>query len=174
MPHLHLRWSYFAAGHPVLLFNTVSVKLRWSQNFATKGNDIVDLVVAHGGQITFWSISFFAFTFSLFLNICSIRSRVWHPGPGNSRSREFCSFLDGTGTGTGKNWSRKKVPVPVPEKFGPGKKYRYRYRKNLVPEKSTGTGTGENWSRKKVPVPVSEKIGPGTVEFPGTPGHCIF
>ena len=91
-----------------------------------------------------------------------------------SRSREFCSFLDGTGTGTGKNWSRKKVPVPVPEKFGPGKKYRYRYRKNLVPEKSTGTGTGENWSRKKVPVPVSEKIGPGTVEFPGTPGHCIF
>ena len=74
MPHLHLRWSYFAAGHPVLLFNTVSVKLRRSQNFATKGNDIVDLVVAHGGQITFWSISFFAFTFSLFLNICSIRS----------------------------------------------------------------------------------------------------
>ena len=38
----------------------------------------------------------------------------------------------------------------------------------------TGTGTGKNWSRKKVPVPVSEKIGPGTVEFPGTPGHCIF
>ena len=65
MPHLHLRWSYFAAGHPVLLFNTVLVKLRRSQNFATKGNDIVDLVVAHGGQITFWSISFFAFTFSL-------------------------------------------------------------------------------------------------------------
>ena len=28
--------------------------------------------------------------------------------------------------------------------------------------------------RKKVPVPISEKIGPGTVEFPGTPGHCIF
>ena len=38
----------------------------------------------------------------------------------------------------------------------------------------TGTGTEKNWSRKKVPVPVSEKIGPGTVEFPGTPGHCIF
>ena len=38
----------------------------------------------------------------------------------------------------------------------------------------TGTGTGKNWSRKKVLVPVSEKIGPGTVEFPGTPGHCIF
>ena len=64
-----------------------------------------------------------------------------------SRSREFCSFLDGTGPGTGKK---------------------------LVPEKSTGTGTGKNWSRKKVPVPVSEKIGPSTVEFPGTPGHCIF
>ena len=79
-----------------------------------------------------------------------------------------------TGTGTEKIWSRKKVPVPVPKKFGPGKKYRYRYRKNLVPEKSTGPGTGKNWSRKKVPVPVSEKIGPGTVEFPGTPGHCIF
>ena len=107
-------------------------------------------------------------------NILCVYNRVWHPGPGNSRSREFCSFLDGTGTGTGKNWSRKKVPVPVPEKFGPGKKYRYRYRKNLVPEKSTGPGTGKNWSRKKVPVPVSEKIGPGTVEFPGTPGHCIF
>ena len=60
----------------------------------------------------------------------------------------------------------------VPEKIGPGKKYRYR--KNLVPEKSTGPGTGKNWSRKKVPVQVSEKIGPGTVEFPGTPGHCIF
>ena len=52
--------------------------------------------------------------------------------------------------------------------------YRYRYRKKLVPEKSTGTGTGKIWSRKKVPVPVSEKNGPGTVEFPGTPGHCIF
>ena len=38
----------------------------------------------------------------------------------------------------------------------------------------TGTSTGKNWSRKKVPVPVSEKIGPSTVEFPGTPGHCIF
>ena len=101
-------------------------------------------------------------------------TRVWHPGPGNSRSREFCSFLE--------------VPVPVPEKIGPGKKYRYRYRKNLVPEKSTGTGTEKiwsrkkvpvpvpekNWSRKKVPVPVSEKIGPGTVEFPGTPGLWIF
>ena len=34
-----------------------------------------------------------------------------------SRSREFCSFLDGTGTGTGKKWSRKKVLVPVPEKI---------------------------------------------------------
>merc|ERR1712218_267350 len=69
-----------------------------------------------------------------------------------SRSREFCTFLDGTGTGTGKNWSRKKVPVTVPEKFGPGKKYRYRFRKNLVPEKSTGTGTGENWSRyRRIP-----------------------
>ena len=64
--------------------------------------------------------------------------------------------------------------LEVPEKIGPGKKYRYRYRKNLVPEKSTGPGTGKNWSRKKVPVSVSEKIGPGTVEFPGTPGHCIF
>ena len=50
------------------------------------------------------------------------------------------------------------VMLPVPEKIGP--------------EKSTGTG--KNWSQKKVPVPVSEKIGPGTVEFPGTPGHCIF
>ena len=30
-----------------------------------------------------------------------------------SRSREICSFLDGTGTG--KNWSQKKEPVPVPE-----------------------------------------------------------
>ena len=30
-----------------------------------------------------------------------------------TRSREFCSFLDGTGTG--KNWSQKKEPVPVPE-----------------------------------------------------------
>ena len=67
-----------------------------------------------------------------------------------SRSREFCSFLDGTGTG--KIWSRKKVPVPVPKKFGPGKKYRSRYRKKLVPEKSTGTGIGKNWSRyRRIP-----------------------
>ena len=54
----------------------------------------------------------------------------------------------------------------VPEKStGTGK---------IGPGKSTGPGAGKNWSRKKVPVPVSEKIGPGTVEFPGTPGHCIF
>merc|ERR1712218_121777 len=46
-----------------------------------------------------------------------------------SRSREFCSFLDGTGIG--KNWSRKKIPVPVPEKIGPEKKYRSRTGKNL-------------------------------------------
>ena len=57
-----------------------------------------------------------------------------------SRSREFCSFLDGTGTG--KNWSRGKVPVLV----------------KFVPEKNTGPGTGKNWSRKKVPVLVPEKM----------------
>ena len=103
-----------------------------------------------------------------------------------SRSRQFCSFLDGTGTkkfGPGKKyqywkiWSRKKVPVLVPE--------------NLVPEKvpvlvleqicpstgkfpgtpgldGTSTHTGKNLSRKKVPVPVPEKIGPGKSTSTGT------
>ena len=73
----------------------------------------------------------------------------------------------------------KKAPygtgfVPVPGILPFFGWYQYRYRKKLVPEKSTSTGIGKKWSRKKVPVPVSEKIGPGTVEFPGTPGHCIF
>jgi len=57
-------------------------------------------------------------------------SRVWHPGPGNSRSREFFNFFDGIGTGLEKIWYRKKS--------------RNRSRKNLVP--------------KKVPEPVSKKF----------------
>ena len=39
-----------------------------------------------------------------------------------SRSREFCSFLDGTGTGTGEIWSRKKSTG-----IGTGKNSGYRH-----------------------------------------------
>ena len=69
-----------------------------------------------------------------------LQPTIWSEQSVTSRSREFCSFFDGTstgkklsrkkstGTGPGKNWSQKKVPVPVPKKFGPEKKYRSRYR----------------------------------------------
>ena len=58
-------------------------------------------------------------------------TRVWRPGPGNSRSREFVILFDGIG----KIWYRKKS--------------RNRSRKNLVPKKVPESVSEKNWYRKK-------------------------
>ena len=53
----------------------------------------------------------------------------------SSRSRDFCTFLDGIGTGLEKIWYRKKS--------------RNRSRKKMSTEKSLGIGLEKFWYRKK-------------------------
>ena len=63
-----------------------------------------------------------------------------------TRSREFCSFLDGTG----KIGSEKSTGTGT----GTGKFPAIWYQGIFHFLGGTGIGTGKKWSRKKVPVPV--------------------
>ena len=112
--------------------------------------------------------------------------RVWRPGPGNSRSREFFIFFYGIGTGIEKIWYRKKsrnrnwknlVPKKVSEpeskifgtekslgtgleKFWCQKKSQNRFQKSLVWKKNIGTSL-------EIFQNISVDLGPDLVSFPG-------
>ena len=82
-----------------------------------------------------------------------VPARVWHPGPGNSRSREFFNFFDGIGTGIEKIWYRKKSRNRSRKKLVP-KKVSEPVSEKLGTEKSLGIGLKKIWYRKKISEPV--------------------